>query len=102
MQTETISLESAYGRVLAESIIAKHDVPPFDRSAYDGYAIRAEDSVGASANNPVQFQVIGEIGAGHLGERPIVKNEAYRIMTGARSEEHTSELQSRDHLVCRL
>lgn len=83
MQTETISLESAYGRVLAESIIAKHDVPPFDRSAYDGYAIRAEDSVGASANNPVQFQVIGEIGAGHLGERPIVKNEAYRIMTGA-------------------
>ena len=41
--TETVSLHEAYGRVLAEPIIAEHDVPPFNRSAYDGYAIRAED-----------------------------------------------------------
>jgi len=81
--TETVDLDYAYGKILAEPIIAKHDVPPFNRSAYDGFAIRAEDSFHASTEKPVEFRVIGEIGAGHLGERPIGKNEAYRIMTGA-------------------
>lgn len=83
MKTETVSLDNAYGRILAEPIIAKHDVPPFDRSAFDGYAIRAEDSTTATEESPAHFQVIGEIGAGHIGERPIGQNEAYRIMTGA-------------------
>lgn len=81
--TETVSLHEAYGRVLAEPIIAEHDVPPFNRSAYDGYAIRAEDSANATENRPVAFQVIGEIGAGHVGEKPLREKEAYRIMTGA-------------------
>lgn len=81
--TETIPLEHAYGRILAEPIIAEHDVPPFNRSAYDGYAIRAEDSVNATAEQPKAFHVIGEIGAGHIGERALGEKEAYRIMTGA-------------------
>ncbi len=81
--TETIPLEHAYGRILAEPIIAEHDVPPFNRSAYDGYAIRAEDSVNATAERPKAFLVIGEIGAGHIGERALGEKEAYRIMTGA-------------------
>lgn len=80
---ETIPLEHAYGRILAEPIIAEHDVPPFNRSAYDGYAIRAEDSVNATAERPKAFLVIGEIGAGHVGERALGEKEAYRIMTGA-------------------
>lgn len=83
MSLETVSLEAAYGRVLGEAIIAKHDVPPFNRSAYDGYAIRAKDSIGASAQSPLNFRVIGEIGAGHVGEEALGKKEAYRIMTGA-------------------
>ena len=81
--TERISLEKAYGRILAEPIIAKHDVPPFDRSPYDGFAVRAEDTVGASGENRIPFKVIGEIGAGHLADRAINEGEAYRIMTGA-------------------
>lgn len=83
LESEKIALKDAYGRVLREPIIARHDVPPFDRSPYDGYAIRAIDSIGATPENPVTFQVIGEIGAGHVGEKPIQQNEAYRIMTGA-------------------
>ena len=83
MELETVSLEAAYGRVLGEPIIAKHDVPPFNRSAYDGYAIRAEDSAGASFQSPLNFHVIGEIGAGYVGEQPLGEKEAYRIMTGA-------------------
>ena len=66
--TEKIPLEQAYGRILAEPIIAKHDVPPFDRSPYDGFAVRAEDTVGASGDNRIPFKVIGEIGAGHVAD----------------------------------
>lgn len=81
--TEMLLLEDTYGRVLAEPIIAKHDVPPFDRSPYDGFAIRAADSAGASGDARKSFQVIGEIGAGHVADRSIEEGESYRIMTGA-------------------
>lgn len=81
--TETVRLEDAYGRILREPIIAKHDVPPFDRSPYDGFAIRAEDSTGASGQDRIEFQVIDEIGAGQLAQRGLEKGEAVRIMTGA-------------------
>ncbi|WP_336823508.1 gephyrin-like molybdotransferase Glp [Sporosarcina sp. USHLN248] len=84
---ETVKLDEAYGRVLAEPIIAKHDVPPFDRSPYDGFAIRSVDSAGASGNNRVPFSVIGEIGAGQVAQKPIGEKEAYRIMTGAQLPE---------------
>ncbi|MCM3744320.1 molybdopterin molybdotransferase MoeA [Sporosarcina luteola] len=86
--TEMIGIEDAYGRVLAEPIIAKHDVPPFDRSPYDGFAIRSLDSEGASGDNRVPFSVIGEIGAGYVGDKPIGEKEAYRIMTGAQIPEN--------------
>ncbi|MCM3709424.1 molybdopterin molybdotransferase MoeA [Sporosarcina luteola] len=86
--TEMIGLEEAYGRVLAEPIIAKHDVPPFDRSPYDGFAIRSLDSKGAAGDNRVSFTVIGEIGAGYVGDKPIGEKEAYRIMTGAQIPEN--------------
>ena len=81
--TEKVLLEDTYGRILAEPIIAKHDVPPFDRSPYDGFAVRAEDTTGASGDNRVAFNVIGEIGAGHVADRKVGEGEAYRIMTGA-------------------
>jgi len=81
--TETISLEHTYGRILAEPINAQHDVPSFDRSPYDGFAIRAGDTVDASGDNRISFTVIGEIGAGHVADRGIGRGEAYRIMTGA-------------------
>lgn len=82
-ETEMVKLEDAYGRILREPIIAKHDVPPFDRSPYDGFAIRAEDSTGASGDNRLGFQVIEEIGAGYVAKRGLEKGEAIRIMTGA-------------------
>ena len=44
-KTEMIPLEHTYGRILAEPVIAKHDVPSFNRSPYDGFAVRASDCV---------------------------------------------------------
>ncbi|CAM3282792.1 gephyrin-like molybdotransferase Glp [Filibacter tadaridae] len=81
--SEKIALAEAYGRILAEPIIAKHDVPPFDKSPYDGFAIRSEDSLGASGENRIAFTVIDHIGAGQLAKRSLAKSEAIRIMTGA-------------------
>ncbi|MEK5040112.1 molybdopterin molybdotransferase MoeA [Sporosarcina sp. FSL K6-3457] len=83
MGTEMVLLEHTYGRILAQPIIARHDVPSFDRSPYDGFAIRAQDTAGASGDNRVAFDVIGEIGAGYVADRAIGDGEAYRIMTGA-------------------
>ncbi len=80
---ETILMES-YGRVLGEDVVADHDVPYFNRSPYDGFAIRAEDTKEASQSNPIEFQVVGEIGAGSVFQGEVKAFEAVRIMTGAR------------------
>ena len=64
-ETEEVSLIESYGRTLGRCY-ADHDVPHFDRSPYDGFAIRAEDTKEASSSNPIQFEVIGEIGAGFV------------------------------------
>ncbi|MDQ1610995.1 MAG: molybdopterin molybdotransferase [Pyrinomonadaceae bacterium] len=83
LPSEEVALVAARGRVLAEDVIADTDLPPFDRAMMDGYALRAADTVGATADAPVRLAIAGEAaaGAGWCGElRP---GEAVRIMTGA-------------------
>ncbi|MFJ8355277.1 molybdopterin molybdotransferase MoeA [Bacillus paramycoides] len=80
---ELVPLGLAYGRTLANDLIADHDVPSFDRSPYDGYTIRAEDTTWASRENPIVFEVIGEIGAGSVFHKEVGAFQAVRIMTGA-------------------
>ncbi len=62
---ELLPIELAYGRILAEDLVADHDVPSFNRSPYDGFAIRAEDTNLASYETPIVFEVVGEIGAAY-------------------------------------
>lgn len=52
-EMEKVSLTESYGRILGEDVVADHDVPHFDRSPYDGFAIRAEDTKEASSSNPI-------------------------------------------------
>ncbi|EGA91072.1 molybdopterin biosynthesis protein MoeA [Planococcus donghaensis MPA1U2] len=80
---EKVNLEESYGRILAEPIVASSDVPPFDRSPYDGFAIRSIDSEGASGDNRIAFKVIDHIGAGEVSTKQLQAFEAIRIMTGA-------------------
>ncbi|MGN4423162.1 molybdopterin molybdotransferase MoeA [Bacillus cereus group sp. MYBK30-1] len=82
-ETEKVSLIESYGRILGEDVVADHDIPHFDRSPYDGFAIRAEDTKEASSSNPIQFEVIGEIGAGFVFTKEVKAFQAVRIMTGA-------------------
>lgn len=80
---ELLPIELAYGRILAEDLIADHDVPSFNRSPYDGFAIRAEDTNVASYETPIAFKVVDEIGAGSLFDENVGPFQAVRIMTGA-------------------
>ncbi len=83
LKTEKIELESAYQRVLAEDIEALINSPSFDRSAMDGYAIKAEDSFGVSPETPAHLNIIDRIGAGQKSKLKLKKGEAIKIATGA-------------------
>jgi len=80
LETETVKLENSVGRVLGEEIRADMDLPPFDRSQMDGFAVKIEDV----KNAPVKLKVIGESIAGKGFDDKMKSGEAVRIMTGAR------------------
>ena len=83
VKTERVELASSAGRVLAEAITAAENVPPFDRSPYDGYAFRAVDSVNASRENPVTLKILEEVPAGAVPIKECVAGTATKILTGA-------------------
>lgn len=83
MGWEHAGLLEALGRVLAADIIAPQPIPLWDNAAMDGYALRAEDTEGASAAQPVALQLIGTIGAGRIFDGCLEKGQLVRIMTGA-------------------
>lgn len=76
---EKAALTDACGRFLAEDVIADSDLPPFDRSQMDGYAVRAADT----ENAPVRLRIVGESAAGNGWHQEMKAGEAVRIMTGA-------------------
>ncbi len=83
LETESVSMLDALDRVLAENIVARMDVPPFNNSAMDGYAVRAEDVANASSDRAVTLRVIGDVAAGYTATRSVERGTAMRIMTGA-------------------
>lgn len=70
-------------RVLSEDIYSKDTLPPFSKSAMDGYAIKSEETAEALREAPIEFNIIGTIKAGDFFEGELQKGEAIRIMTGA-------------------
>ncbi|WP_374023100.1 gephyrin-like molybdotransferase Glp [Mycobacterium sp. HNNTM2301] len=79
----TAALAEAQGLALAEDVVARLALPVFDNSAMDGYAVRAEDTSGASPEHPVVLTVAEDIPAGRTDELTLQPNTAHRIMTGA-------------------
>lgn len=82
-KTERKTLEDCLGLVLSEDVYALLDMPPFSRSAQDGYALCSKDSIGATGENPVKLRVTGKIYAGDHLDVQVRPGEAVRIMTGA-------------------
>jgi molybdopterin molybdotransferase len=81
--SEKVSILEALGRVCAEDTSANRDIPPFDNSAMDGYAVRSEDIQNASSSHPARLEVIEDLPAGFISKKKLKKGQAIRIMTGA-------------------
>jgi molybdenum cofactor synthesis domain-containing protein len=82
-RTERVTLNDAAGRVLASAPAAPADVPPFDRAAMDGYAVRAEDTFGASRDEPRRLRWIATVFTGQTTTRVVGPGECIEIATGA-------------------
>jgi putative molybdopterin biosynthesis protein len=80
---ETVPLPEARGRILARRVDAELDVPGFDRSNVDGYAVRAEDTFGASEGDPVELEQIGRVDAGAEPGTTVEPGTVVEIATGS-------------------
>ena len=80
---ERLPLAEALGRVSAQDVRAPFDLPPFDRSPLDGYAVIAADTADASRGSPAVLEVTGQLCAGMMPAASIGRGQAVRIMTGA-------------------
>jgi molybdenum cofactor synthesis domain-containing protein len=83
LQDERIPVTKSLGRVLAEDVVSGIDVPHFDRSAVDGYAVRSHETFGSSPTNPIVLDLVGSVGIGHIPDINVKKLQAIEIATGA-------------------
>ncbi|WP_406243467.1 hypothetical protein ACF3M2_06575 [Tissierella carlieri] len=82
-----IPIIESLGYVLGEDIISDINMPPFDRSPLDGYALKSDNIKDASKENPIVLEVIDYVPAGYVSSRKIENGQAIRIMTGAKIPE---------------
>jgi len=83
LAAETVPLDRAAGRVLAGDVVSPRDVPTFDRSMMDGFAVRAADTLDTSSYNPIELNIVGESLPGQPFSGEVEPRQAVRIMTGA-------------------
>ena len=83
LESEEVPLRNAAGRVLASAVVSDIDVPGFDRSTMDGYAVVADSTEGATPYNRIPLKVVGDAMPGSPFTRTVARDEAVRIMTGA-------------------
>jgi molybdopterin molybdotransferase len=84
LSRERVKLRNALGRTLAEDVVANENVPSFNNSAMDGFALRSSDISRASKNTPITLALVGESSAGSVFQPKLGKGAAVRIMTGAK------------------
>lgn len=82
-RVETVNIDDALGRVLAEDVVAGLSIPPFDRAAMDGYAVRARDTFNSGQRSPKILRLVGEVHAGETPTRKVGAGECLQIATGA-------------------
>lgn len=82
-EKETIHINNALNRVLAEDISSAENVPPFRRSSLDGYAIKSQDTIGVTEENPIKLDIIEEVPAGNVPLLSVKSGQCTKILTGA-------------------
>jgi len=80
---EPVPLSEAYNRVLAKDIVSPLDIPPFNRSTVDGYAVKATDTFDAEENRPIPLRLVGKVNAGEAPRIKVERGTAAEIVTGA-------------------
>ncbi|MFQ5761971.1 MAG: gephyrin-like molybdotransferase Glp [Candidatus Bathyarchaeia archaeon] len=106
LEAESVELTAALGRTVTADVVAPFNVPPFDRSAVEGYAVIASDTTSASVTNPVELSICGRSEAGSTPNSlpPVKRGEAVVILTGGPMPpgadavvmvEHTKQMEER-------
>ncbi len=95
--TEIVDLLAAGGRILAGEIVSDIDLPGFDRSTMDGYAVRASDTFGASEGNPAYLDICGSIAMGEKPDITVLPGKAARIATGGMLPEGADAVMMVEH-----
>ncbi len=83
LPAEPVSIDEACGRVTASDILAPTDLPSFDSSAFDGYAVRADDTISAAPDAPITLELVGSVMAGDAPNLVVRPGSCARIFTGA-------------------
>jgi len=83
LKSDIISIEDSYNHVIFKDIVSSMDLPPFDRSLMDGFAVKAENTFGASDESPKILKCIDSIEAGFFSEKTIENGQCIEISTGA-------------------
>jgi len=83
LAAERVAVASAAGRFLAEPVVAPVDLPGFDNSAMDGYAVRAADVAAAKADSPVELKLVGATAAGEVFGGSVEQGTCVRVFTGS-------------------
>ncbi|MGB9822554.1 gephyrin-like molybdotransferase Glp [Thermodesulfovibrio sp.] len=98
LTVETIPIEKAYGRVTAEDILSPEDLPGFERSTVDGFAVKAFDTFGAKESSPVYLTVKGDIAMGAIPHFSLSNGEAASIATGGMLPEGADAIVMIEHV----
>jgi molybdopterin molybdotransferase len=83
LDSESVPLGEAFGRILAEKVVSAIDLPPFDNSAMDGYAVQSKDVAEAAADKPIPLRLIGKVAAGETHPGQVKSGTCVRIFTGS-------------------
>ncbi len=81
-KSEKVSLYDSLGRVISEEVISRENIPAFNRSTVDGYAMKASDTYGCGESIPAQLDIVGEILMGESASVPINESQCIKISTG--------------------
>ena len=83
LESIQVGIDSAFGKILAQTIRAPFSIPGFNNSSMDGFAVKAIETTTANRRKPVLLKVVSDIPAGHVPSNGILKGQAARVMTGA-------------------
>lgn len=100
LPSETVALSDSLGRILCEDIVSGENIPAFDRSTVDGFALKAKDTFGSSENSPCQLSILGEILMGEKAEGTLCDGECVRISTGGMLPQGADSVVMVEHTDC--